>query len=128
MPVRVYYDGDCGLCHRTVLFLLRRDPDGSRFRFAPLGDSSGGSVVVDLPDGTRLTHSRAVFHLLRMIGGGWGFLGRVGQILPRALTDFGYRIVARVRRGIFPAPEGVCPRIPPEWQGRFELERDKLEG
>ena len=128
MPVRVYYDGGCGLCHRTVLFLLRRDPDGSRFRFAPTQEQASGSVVVELPDGQRLTHSGAVFHLLQMLDGGWGLLGRCGATLPRSLTDLGYRIVARIRRGLFPAPDGLCPRVPIEWRERFELERDKMEG
>ena len=35
-PELVFYDGDCGLCHRTVRFLLARDPEGSLFLFAPL--------------------------------------------------------------------------------------------
>ena len=31
----VFYDGDCGLCNRFVLFLLKRD-HRKVFRFAPL--------------------------------------------------------------------------------------------
>ena len=33
----VFYDGGCALCHHSVRFLVARDRDGSRFRFAPIG-------------------------------------------------------------------------------------------
>ncbi|MBM3977909.1 MAG: DUF393 domain-containing protein, partial [Planctomycetes bacterium] len=35
LGVRVYYDGSCGLCHRTVRLLALRDR-AARLRFAPL--------------------------------------------------------------------------------------------
>ena len=100
---RVFYDGDCGLCHRTVLFLLARDRDGSRFRFAPLHgetfeaqvapESRGGladSLVVQTADGTLLQRAGGVFHVLRSIGGLWGLAGRLGGWFPSAWTDWGY--------------------------------------
>ncbi|HEY8944686.1 MAG TPA: hypothetical protein VIM73_10510, partial [Polyangiaceae bacterium] len=34
-PERVYYDGQCGLCHGAVRLLLAEDRDGSAFRFSP---------------------------------------------------------------------------------------------
>ena len=33
----IFYDGDCGLCHRAVRVVLAADPEGRAFRFAPLG-------------------------------------------------------------------------------------------
>ena len=32
----IFYDGHCGFCHRAVRWVLKRDPAGTRFRFAPL--------------------------------------------------------------------------------------------
>ena len=43
-PDQVFYDGHCGLCHRTVLFLLTRDRDGALFRFGPLFGEVAGTV------------------------------------------------------------------------------------
>ena len=35
-PETIFYDGGCGLCHRFVRFVIKRDPDGTLFRYAPL--------------------------------------------------------------------------------------------
>src|SRR5262249_20173935 len=32
----IFYDGGCGLCHRTVRFVLSEDASGCTFNFAPL--------------------------------------------------------------------------------------------
>ena len=52
----VLFDGGCGLCSRTVRFLLRHDARG-RMRFAPLGSGAAAAVLrtrgvspADLPD------------------------------------------------------------------------------
>lgn len=128
----VCYDGHCGLCHGTVQFLLKRDRDGSRFAFAPLqgetvrarlgAEGMGGlpdSVAVIREDGTVLVKSRAVAHLLRRLGGAWGLLGRAMGGCPQGLGDWAYDQVAARRRRWFKAPEGLCPRVPPEWGRRF---------
>lgn len=128
----VFYDGGCGLCHRTVLFLLRRDPEGSRFRFAPLGggtflDRVDGPHRAGLPDsvvvlpeaGGLLVKGAALLHLLRRLGGGWRLLGRLLALLPPGLLDWGYDRVAAVRRRLFRPPEGACPRLPPHLRDRF---------
>ena len=37
----VFFDGHCGFCHGSVLFLLAREPEGEpKLRFAPLGGST----------------------------------------------------------------------------------------
>lgn len=128
----VCYDGHCGLCHGTVKFLLKRDRDGSRFVYAPLqGETvkarvgAGGrgtlpdSVVVIREDGTLLVKSRAVAHLLRRLGSAWSLLAGAMGWCPRSLGDWAYDQVAARRRRWFKQPEALCPRVPPEWAGRF---------
>jgi predicted DCC family thiol-disulfide oxidoreductase YuxK len=45
LPITVFYDGHCGLCHGLVRFLLARDPAGSKFDFAPLqGDYCAATI------------------------------------------------------------------------------------
>ncbi|MGQ0721369.1 MAG: thiol-disulfide oxidoreductase DCC family protein [Candidatus Eiseniibacteriota bacterium] len=128
----VFYDGHCGLCHGTVRFLARRDADGSRFRFAPLQGEEilrhlADDVRLALPDsialldagGRVLLRSDAVLHSLSRVGGGWGLLAKVLGVVPRALRDPAYDLVAKIRKRLFRRPEDVCPIVPPELRNRF---------
>lgn len=128
----VFYDGHCGLCHLAVRFALRFDPDGSRFRFAPLQGATlrqvlepdiieglTDSIVVAGTNGTVLEQSDAVLLILEQIGGGWAILGRVGAFMPRTLRDLTYRAVARVRYRLFRRPEALCPLVPEPLKERF---------
>lgn len=128
----MFYDGGCGLCHRAVRFLVARDRREA-FRFAPLGGETFLRTVVPeervgLPDslvvatsgGRLLTRSRAVLHLLRGLGGGWGLVGRVAAILPPRWVDGLYEAVARRRGGWFRAPDQACPRLPGGQRARFD--------
>jgi predicted DCC family thiol-disulfide oxidoreductase YuxK len=131
-PDLVLYDGTCGLCHAWVRFLLRRDADGSRFRYSPLqGDEAARRIPADaraaLPDsvvvvdaeGAVRTRSDAALRLFQRLGGGWTALARVAAIVPRPLRDGTYDLVARTRRRLFRRPDDLCPVVPPELAGRF---------
>jgi len=131
-PEVVYYDGDCGLCHRTVRFLLAEDQRGDTFRYAALQSdhfaqhvsdaeraSLGDSVIVRTSDGRLLQRSSAVVHLLLALGGLWRVIGSLIWCIPRPLRDFGYDSIARVRKRVFSAPQGHCPLIPAELGARF---------
>ncbi|MEO1236432.1 MAG: DCC1-like thiol-disulfide oxidoreductase family protein [Planctomycetota bacterium] len=128
----VYYDGGCGLCHRSVRFLLPRDRGGARFRFAPIGGQTFGervseaeraglpdSIVVLTAGGDLLTRSEAVLHVLGRLGGGWGVLAKLGRVVPRGLRDWGYDRVAAARHRFFAKPAEACPIVPPEQRERF---------
>lgn len=132
-PERIFYDGDCGVCHRAVRFVVRRDP-GARFRFAPLegevfartvppavGRDLPDSLVVATADGELLWRSRAVAHILRRLGPGWRLLGRLLAFLPEAVSDWFYDRFAGQRRRLAAAPTGACPLLPPELRKRFDL-------
>jgi len=129
----VFYDGACGLCHRTVRFAIARDRDGSRFRFSALGSEAfrrlvpegrradlPDSIVVLTPDGTLLMRSAAVIHILERIGGPWRLQGKLLALVPRGIRDLGYDGVARVRHRLFRRPADACPVTPPELRARFE--------
>jgi len=128
----VFYDGHCGLCHRTVLFLLARDPEGVLFRYGPLfgetfnehvpkeaREELADSVIVLRSDGVLLQRASGVFHTLRKIGGFWGLVGTLGDRLPTGLTDWGYDRVAAVRHRLFKRPTETCPIVPAELRSRF---------
>lgn len=128
----VFFDGHCGLCHATVRFVLRRDADGRRFRFAPLQGSTvrdkisdekraalPDSVVVLTQDAQVLTRSAAVIHLLSRLPPPWPRLAALLSVIPAPVRDAGYRAVASVRRAVWPAPGSLCPLVPEPLRDRF---------
>lgn len=131
-PQLVFYDGHCGLCHRSVRFILAEDRTGEAFRFAPLDSDTfrtgfsesaratlPDSLVVQTTDGTILTRSVAVLHVLQCLGGLWRVLGIIVHLIPLTLRDRMYDGIARVRHQLFQAPAESCPIIPTNLRVRF---------
>jgi predicted DCC family thiol-disulfide oxidoreductase YuxK len=129
----IFYDGHCGLCHRTVRFVLAEDAAGDTFRFAPLDSDAFRAAVpearrAELPDslvvctaeGALLVRSIAVLHILRRLGGLWRFVATLAQIVPAALRDRAYDGIARIRHRLFAAPAAACPLIPEQLRARFD--------
>ena len=128
----LFFDGACGLCHRSVRFVLAEDRDPETLAFAPLQgetfaphrtprahDDLPDSVVLLEPDKTLLVRSAAVLRMLARIGGYWRLIGAVASALPRRLLDSLYDGIARVRHKVFPRPSEACPLLPPEVRSRF---------
>jgi predicted DCC family thiol-disulfide oxidoreductase YuxK len=128
----IFYDGDCGLCHRVVRFVLAEDETGGAFRFAPLDSAAFRSAVPDgvregLPDslvaqtedGRVLIRAAAIRHILSRLGGLWRVAAVVSGVFPARLLDRGYDAVARVRRRLFAAPPDACPVVPKHLRERF---------
>ena len=138
-PARLFYDGDCGFCHRAVRIVLSEDlntPESIALRFAPLAgptferleaaregsqaDELPDSIVLTLEDGRLLTRSAAVLEIASRLGGLWRGLSIVGGALPEAALDTAYDAVARVRKRLFAKPSDACPILPPELRARFD--------
>jgi predicted DCC family thiol-disulfide oxidoreductase YuxK len=131
----VLYDGSCGLCGKTVRFVLDRDPEG-RFRFAPLQgrfahaelarwgkDADALDTVYVIADaGTErerlLDRGLATAFMLHEIGGVWRWVSRLLTLLPRSLLDAGYDFVARNRDRI-PVPRAERPALSVAERERF---------
>ena len=128
----VLYDEVCGLCSRLRQFLLGLDRRGV-FAFASLRSATGQTVVQALGgDPTELTsfyvlanyrthHSRlfARSQAALFVAGqlGWPWKGAViARILPSALLDRVYNVIARNRYRVFGRFE-LAPR--PEFRDRF---------
>ncbi|MBX3443959.1 MAG: DUF393 domain-containing protein [Planctomyces sp.] len=124
----VFFDGVCGLCNRTVDFILSHDRR-QRIRVAPLQgetasrelDSSDtaqlGSVVLKTSRGTYRRSSAAV-RILTELGGVWRVLGGLLWLVPKPLRDVGYEAVARNRYRLFGRKES-CRLPTPEEAGRL---------
>jgi len=126
----VFYDGSCGLCHRAVQFLLARDPQGLRFRYAPLQGSTAStslasitplpdSMVVQTQEGILHTRGEAALVLANKIGGCWRVLSWVGRVFPRFLRNFGYDLIAKYRYDWFGRTSASCPLMTPSQRAFF---------
>jgi predicted DCC family thiol-disulfide oxidoreductase YuxK len=127
------YDGVCGLCDRTVQFLLARDARG-HLAFAPLQGPTAAAARVRLgfpselstvvlvtnpgtPNERAYLRSDAVLRALEGLGGTWR-LAAVLRVVPRALRDPLYELVARHRYRWF-GRLGSCRLPSPEQAERF---------
>ena len=133
-PSRIlFYDGECGLCARSVRFFLRIDRH-KHLSFAPLqGETAQGYLPANLRDAqcfstvvylrsdsggqSLLLRSDAVARALIDVGGVWSYLGRLLRLTPTYLRDWGYNLIAKSRLKFF--PNGACA-IPTE-QARERL-------
>lgn len=110
----VFYDGECGLCDRSVQWLVKRDRR-RRLRYAPLQGRTVAALAPRLPGlpttstfdticflegGRVLTRSAAVFAIVAHLGAPWSWL-RLFRWVPRALADRAYDAVASRRYRIW---------------------------
>ena len=110
------FDGECGFCDRLVSWLLARDP-GGRFHYAPLQGETAAALrarhpeipqdidtcvfIENLESGERVSlRSEAIFRILQEAGGPWSAIAWL-RVLPRWLTDLGYRAFVRIRYRVF---------------------------
>jgi len=104
----VLFDGYCNLCHRSVLFIIKRDRTG-RFKFVSLqsepgrqllsgagGDPASLETMILLEDGLLYDRSTAALRICRKLDGPWPLLF-IFIIIPRPVRDMVYRWIARNR-------------------------------
>ena len=107
----VFFDGVCGLCSRTINFLMARDKH-ARLRFAPLQGVTPEQLVpadvraqlntfVFSENGRLFYRSTALVRILLQIGGFWRIMGTLLWLVPWPVRDAGYRIVAKLRYRLF---------------------------
>ncbi|MBL9189178.1 MAG: DUF393 domain-containing protein [Opitutaceae bacterium] len=129
------YDGTCGLCNAVVRFLLREDA-GGRMRFAPLQGAPAQAYLraaglptedfdslVFVPDwerpaaGAPRLRTAGALAAADEIGGVWRVISWA-RVLPAALRDPFYKIIARFRYTLF-GEYRPTPLPEPEWARRF---------
>ena len=126
----IFYDGQCGLCHRTVQFLLGRDPKGNLFRYAALQGITAeerlpppkdrpDSVAVLTEDNTLLVRGDAAILIGKRLGGIWYGLAWLFSCLPSGIRDRLYGFVAEHRYRLFGTKEDMCPLISADQQTFF---------
>ena len=120
-PATIFFDGNCGLCHRGVRFILRHEQPGSGLVFAPIQGVLAAeklprevrehptSMVVLTAVGTVLTRSTASAFIGRRLRWPWNWMNAVYRLVPRVLRDWVYDMVARNRHRWFAKPSQACP-------------------
>lgn len=145
-PPILLYDGSCGVCARSVQFILRRDRRRT-LRFASLEGELGralvaaepslagvdsliwveprgpvvtprGAPVLPPPPARVLVRSRAVLEAGRYLGGAWRLLSALGRVIPSPVRDWGYDLFARNRHRVSGRTES-CLLPTPEERERF---------
>ncbi|MAA78828.1 MAG: thiol-disulfide oxidoreductase [Deltaproteobacteria bacterium] len=130
----IFFDGVCGLCNHSVLFVLKRDRN-NRFLYSPQqspyaqeilpkygGNPQNLNTIYVLKDAeseqpTLLKKSTAACYILSELGGGWRLLS-YGRFLPQFLRDFAYDCVAKTRYRFFGKKE-VCMLPEAGWTEKF---------
>jgi predicted DCC family thiol-disulfide oxidoreductase YuxK len=129
----VLYDGTCGLCDRTVQWILAADREG-RFHFAPLQGPTAAALrarhpelpadldsvlYVDRSGGTErvFVRAEAAVRIAERLGTLPSWV-RWMRRLPRGLADRAYRVAAWSRHHLSRAL-APCPLPPPTARARF---------
>jgi predicted DCC family thiol-disulfide oxidoreductase YuxK len=125
----VLYDGTCGLCHKSVRFILRHERD-HELKFAPLQGETAAALrarhreipetlesVVLVDDGHVRLRSKAFAYSARHLRAPWRW-GYAMRWLPGFLMDLGYRVIAKIRYRIWGRAD-ECALPSPEHRARF---------
>lgn len=127
----LFYDGQCGLCHGAVRFLLAEAQLGSVF-FTPQQSShyqkAQKKLSSPLPDSIiaqeegsdkLLSRSSALLATSLYMNPCWQFLAFLLSFIPRLILDKVYDCVAKWRKSLFPTPDTLCPLIPAKYKFLF---------
>ncbi len=101
----VFYDGDCGLCQRSIAFLYQADKN-HKLLFAPLNGQTYQSLYSEpahmdtvrvYREGRTWEKSRAFLELGALLGG-WYHLLFALKFIPAFVRDFVYDEIAKRRK------------------------------
>ncbi len=122
------FDGDCGFCHRAVQFILAHERREDLL-FVPRDSKLGTSLrkqygleVVEsllwIEGGRAYVEWEAVSHTAKYVGGVYGRMAAMAEVLPGAVLRAGYRLIAKVRKRLAGRP-AQCLLLTPTQQQRF---------
>jgi predicted DCC family thiol-disulfide oxidoreductase YuxK len=124
----ILFDGQCGVCHNSVRFVIQRD-QADQFRFAPQQSDLATAILIrhgidreamlksnsvylvrdaGSPNERLLTQSDVTVNILSHLGGRWRFLGYLLRAVPKWARNAAYRLFARNRYRMAGRYE-VCP-------------------
>ena len=88
----IYYDGECGLCHRVVRFILRIDSK-NKFYFSSIStlienknQKKPDSIILSFNDDFYY-EGQAIINIMKNIGNNWCLLGKTLEFIPEETLD-----------------------------------------
>jgi predicted DCC family thiol-disulfide oxidoreductase YuxK len=125
----VLYDGTCGLCHKSVQWIVRHERD-HELQFAPLQGETAARLrarfpeipqtlesVVFIAGGHARLRSKAFLYLAPHLRAPWRWAYGL-RWMPAVVLDLGYRVIARVRHRVWGRAD-ACDIPAPEQRARF---------
>lgn len=125
----VLYDGTCGLCARSVRWILRHERD-HEIRFAPLQGETTEALrrqhpeiptelesVVYIDGGRVFLRSKAFLYAAKHMRAPWRW-GHAVRWFPAFILNVGYRFVAAIRYRVWGKVD-ACELPSPENRARF---------
>jgi predicted DCC family thiol-disulfide oxidoreductase YuxK len=121
-PAIILFDGECGFCHRSVKFIIARDPSAI-FRFVPKNSPAGLRLLTQagldpalqsmilLEPGKAWIKSDAALRIASFLQPPWNLLA-ILRCVPRVVRDLGYSIIARLRHHLAPRPSCSLADMP----------------
>lgn len=100
----IFYDGLCGLCDRSVQFIIKNDKR-KKFRFATLqsdfaeqilGDDANADTFILFEKGKIITRSTAALRVCKILSGKLSLL-YIFILVPAFIRDTFYDLIARNR-------------------------------
>lgn len=124
------FDGECGFCNRTVLFLLKNEKkSGTRLHFAPLESETGKALrryfeidpktdsIILIKQHSAYIKSCAALRLSLYMKGAWP-LAMALAVIPPFLRNSVYDLIARKRMKLFGRVDN-CALLSKEDRARF---------
>lgn len=125
----VLYDGTCGLCAKSVRWILRHEAD-HELEFAPLQGATTSALraaypdlpqsidtVVLIADGKAHLRSKAFLYLAKHLRAPWRW-AHAFRWFPGFVLDIGYRLIAAIRYRVWGNVD-ACEVPAPEQRVRF---------
>ena len=128
-PPVIFYDGECGLCNKTVQTLIKWDKQ-ERLRYAPLQGTTAQELLphsyttelttlVFLCETSIFTKSDAYLKVLSILSK-HSIIQYLGRLTPRWIRDHLYDLVAKNRHR-FQSKQHSCQLLSKELQQRLFL-------
>jgi len=129
--IRIFYDGDCGLCHRFVVFTLQNMRE-EIFVFSPQKGASFNKyknkakevdqsiIIYNEENGSFFYKGNAIRFMFLYFKWPWKAIAYLLNCFPPVLLDILYDCVAKIRHKLFKKPKGSCPILPSKWMKYFD--------
>ena len=112
----VLYDGACGLCAKSVQWILKHERD-HEIRFAPLQGETAAAMRTRYPQIPQTLESVVYIDGARMWPAAWRW-AYAFRWLPGFVLDLGYRFIAAIRYRVWGRAD-ACSLVTPEQRARF---------